>query len=203
MTIRLRKPKPFLGFQVIRFVDPDTRFKFQGTSIQGICQHIRTYRSQNNLPELEFLEDVVVNYNCMLKENLGVCEPSPTPLRRGLIQTIRGGIALIQNLMYSSFAPQNVADVRSEICKNCTLNSFPDKTKFVKWSDDLALQTIGDRKSKYHDELGTCLGCSCPLRCKVFYNGTISLEKVEQDTMRKANPKCWQLPRGKEVNGHT
>lgn len=195
--ILLSRPKPFLGFKSWKFKDPDTGFEFKGANIQQILSHIRSYREQNSLEPLEMLDTVVTNYNCMLPENLGVCTATPEKLKRGVYQYIKGGIALLKNMLYPSFATQEEADRRSLICKECVLNVFPDKTKFIKWSDDLAEQCVENRRSKYHESLGNCEACSCPLRAKVWWNGKVELTNTERTQMESANPKCWQIPLSK------
>lgn len=187
----------FSGPKRFVFPDPDKPKKlYVGKSYEELYRLIRGYRSQNELPEIPFLETVVENYLCRLPEHAGSCRPRG-PLKRGLIPAIKGGIALIQTMLYSSFASQEVADARSEICVTCPLNSFPDKDKFVKWSDDIAEQSVGSRRSKHHDELGNCLGCGCPLRPKVFYNGKIELTKKQKAEMSEAKPECWQVKESK------
>lgn len=189
----LLKPKPFLGFKAIRFIDPDTNFKFKADNIDNLCKHITQYREQNGLEPLLELPLVVQNYLCSLPENLGVCEPERYKLKRGLFKTIQGGIALIKTFMYSKFVDQSVADARSSICKDCSLNVFPDRGAFIVWADKIAVGSVGERKSKYHESLGNCAGCSCPLRSKVWYAGAITLKDVERKTMLEANPRCWQI----------
>jgi hypothetical protein len=184
----------FNGPKVFRFPDPDKRGKvYEGVSYEDLYRKIRGYRSQNELPEIPYLETVVENYLCRLPEHIGSCRPRP-PLKRGLIPTIKGGIALITNLMYSKFVPQDVADARSEVCLSCPKNVFPDKGKFIQWSDDLALQSIGERKSKHHAELGNCEVCSCPMRCKVWYTGPFKFPKKQLEEFPDF---CWQK---KEAN---
>ncbi len=186
----LLKFKPFCGPANYRFIDPDTKFRFEAASEKELLARIRSYRSQNNLEPLEFLEAIVENYLCHRPENVGGCRPRGE-LKRGLFAYIKGGIVLLQNLMYSSFVKQEVADARSEQCAECKFNEFPDRDRFVKWSDDIALATVGDRKSARHESLGNCGVCSCPLRAKVFFNGKVSLSTEEQEKMRTVN--CWQL----------
>lgn len=173
------------------FKNPDDGFEFKASSQDKLLAHIRQYREVNGQEELDFLESVVENYLCQLPMNSGACTRSK--IKRGVFQYLQGGIALLKAVAFKSFTTQEEADRRSEICKDCSLNVFPNKTYFVKWSDRLALEAIGNRKSKYHDKLGTCSACSCPLRCKVFYPGKLDLKEEEKQKMRKANPACWQL----------
>lgn len=171
------------------FKDPDKANKiYEGASYEDLFKKIRGYRSQNGLPEIPYLETVVENYLCRLPEHAGSCRPIP-PLKRGLIPTIKGGIALISNLMYSKFVPQEVADARSEVCAGCPYNEFPDKGKFIEWADEMAQLSVGDRKSKHHTELGNCGVCSCPLRAKVWYSGKLTFPKRQ---MNKFPEFCWQ-----------
>lgn len=182
----LHAPKEFT------FRDPDTKRAFQGNSIADLCAQVRAYRKSNELAELDYLETVVENYLCRRPKNWGGCEPIGE-LKRGVYRTIRGGVALIQNLMFKSFVSQEVADQRAEICVACPLNVFPDKGPFIEWSDKLAEDSVGDRKSKLHNQLATCTGCGCPLRSKIWWNGKIKLRKREIERMKIANSKCWQL----------
>ena len=185
--------KKFCSPSKFEFKDPDVPNKvYKGQSYEQLYQQIRGYRSQNELPPIDYLEVVVENYICRLPGHEGSCQPRP-PLKRGLLATLRGGIALIQNLMYSEFAAQVVADARALECKDCPLNTFPDKGPFVKWSDELAQMSVGSRKSEFHEELGNCEGCGCPMRPKVFYMGPIKLTAQQKEKMLEANPECWQV----------
>lgn len=181
------KFKPFEVSSIWEFKDPDTGHIHEASSEEALLAYIKQYRINNDLEEIEYLPDVVTHYLCNLPINKGKCIHSP--LKRGLFQTIKGGVALIKNMMYSSFVPQEVADVRSEICSKCPKNVFPDKGPFIKWSDNVALQTIGSRKSKFHDSLGNCEVCSCPLRAKVFYAGKLELSESE---IKEMPDYCWQ-----------
>ena len=185
----LKRPKPFLGLQVYAFTDPDTFFKFKAPSLEALCAHIRRYREQNGLPPIEFLEDVVINYCCGLKANLGVCEEYPYPLKRGVFHYIKGGMSLLQNVLYDRMVSQEEADRRAKICTNCPHNVFPDKGAFIKWSDRLAEASTGGKRSAHHNELGNCAVCTCPLRAKVWAVPPFGNSEEEN----KALPDfCWQ-----------
>lgn len=183
---------PLTSAKEYYFQDPDTKHKYRANNMQELCSQIRLYRAQNELPVLDYLETVVESYLCRRPENIGGCEPI-AKLKRGVFPTIRGGIALLASVLYNSFVPQVVADERAKICTDCKLNVFPDKTGFIKWADALAAASVGDRRSKYHDKLGNCDGCSCLLRAKVFYNGPMNLKNEEKEKMQGANSQCWQL----------
>lgn len=170
------------------FKDPDVQKTYKADSFKQLISYIRSYRQQNELPEISYLEVVVEHYLCGLPENQGKCVPR-SKLKRGLIPTIRGGIALLTSVLYSKFVSQEVADERSAICKKCPHNYFPDKGKFIKWSDEIAEQATAGRKSKYHNDLGNCGVCSCPLRAKVWYGGEI---KYTEPDLSKFPDFCWQ-----------
>jgi len=106
---------------------------------------------------------------------------------------LKGGINLLMNLFYGdkNIVSQNEADRRAEVCLNCPHNTFPDKANFVKWADEMALLTIRNNKSKYHESLGNCDVCSCNMRAKVFFGSRIVLSDEEKEKMQKVG--CWQL----------
>ncbi len=190
--------KPFTGPVSYTFKDPDTGREFEEKSKAELIERISAYRKQNNLEELEHMGFVLENYWCSLPDNMNNCVPVEK-LKRGLIGYIKGGIALLANLTYKNPVHQVVADTRAKICTGCQLNVFPDQGGFIAWSNQIAEASVGDRKSKYHEELGQCGGCSCPLRAKVWYGGRIELTKEQESVMREAKPECWQLP--ENLNG--
>lgn len=103
---------------------------------------------------------------------------------------VKGGIALVENLLYKNMVDQNTADARAAICVECPYNVFPDKGGFLKWSDDIAEASTGGKKSIFHDRLGSCEVCTCTLKAKVFYSGKIKLTDEERTKMLAVN--CWQ-----------
>lgn len=169
-------------------MDPDSGYAFKAKSREDLIHHIVTYRSQNNYEPIENLDLTLDNYLCKLPINAGACRPD-FPLRRGLSTTLKGGILLLKSMLYKTFATQEEADRRAETCLNCPHNTFPDKTRFVKWTDAIAKATIGKRKSKHYNELGVCDVCQCPMRCKVWYAGGLEFEKEE---LEKFPDFCWQ-----------
>lgn len=196
--------KAFFAPHSYEFKDPDTGQFFKASSRAALVQRIIGYRSQNNLTPIERLDMVLENYLCSMPVHKGACKPAP-PLSRGLVQYIKGGIALIQNLYYgdANIVTQAEADRRSAICAKCPHNVFPDKDTFIKWSDEIALHSVGERRSSHHSQLGNCEVCSCPLRAKVWYTGPFKLSHAEQETMEAVSvppatassqpQKCWQV----------
>lgn len=182
-----KKFKPFCSSVVYKFKDPDTGYDYEAGTYPELVQKIVKYRSQNNLEKIEALSQVLDNYLCGLPENVGSC--TSALLKRSLLGYLKGGIALIQNMAYDTIATQEVADKRSEICKGCPHNVFPDKGPFIYWSDRIAEASIGNRKSVNHNDLGNCEICSCPLRAKVFFGGKIDLPDKEHDQLPDF---CWQ-----------
>ncbi len=175
---------------VFKFKDPSTSYLYEASSMPELLSKIRGYRTQNGLEEIEFLETVVEDYLCRnFTEHNGMCRKKP-PLKRGLVKVMQGGVGLVKNLMFKHFVSQEEADRRATICKGCKFNSFPDRGNFVKWSDGMALLSIGERRSKCHDDLGTCLVCQCPLRSKVWIGDKFPLSEKEVEEMQTVS--CWQ-----------
>lgn len=174
---------------MFEFKDPDSGRVHKANSKSDLVKLIIAYRQQNNYDPIELIDTVVDNYLCMLPNNAGKCAPF-FPIKRGLWATFKGGVAVVKSLLYKSFATQEEADRRAAICKDCIYNVFPDKERFVRWSDSIAEASVGARKSKYHEELGNCDVCTCPLRAKVFFKGDIELTPEQISKMKKVN--CWQ-----------
>lgn len=185
--------KPFQTSSVWKFPDPDTGHLHTGATRAELISSIVNYRSQNRLDAIESLGVVLDNYLCSLPENAGKCRP--LPLRRGFLQYVKGGLTLISKLWYgdASMVTQEVADERAAICKDCPCNVFPDRGMFIQWSDDIALNSVGERKSAHYEELGSCEACTCVLKAKVWYKGPYKLSKEETAKMQLCNSKCWQL----------
>lgn len=182
--------KPFEATSVYRFIDPDTQFKYIADSLPSLVQLITTYRANNRFPPIEELPSVLENYFCTLPENCGKCRKRKM-LKRGLYAYIKGGLVLLQNLWYDKTVTLEVADKRAFQCSTCSLNIFPDKGPFVRWSDKIAEASVGDKKTKHNDLLGNCSACSCCLRAKVWYTGPFNLSENERMSMEAVA--CWQL----------
>lgn len=161
---------------------------FEESSKANLIARIEAYREINKLESIESLSFVLESYWCGLPENAGNCVP--VEVKRGVLGYLKGGVALVKQMMYKSFARQEVADARSVQCSTCEFNVFPDKTGFIAWSDKIAEASVGERRSIKHDELGNCAVCSCPLRAKVFYNGVVDIQPEWAEKFNKVN--CWQ-----------
>lgn len=188
------KFRPFEGPASYTFKDPDTGYQYTANTQAELVKKIIGYRTQNRLEPLEALDAVLVNYWCHLPENRGKCEPYR--LRRGFLQTLRGGISLLLNYAYDKFVTQEKAEARAAVCVDCPYNVVPEKGKVNEWLDEIAVACVGDRRTSVHTELGTCAVCSCPLSSKVFYGGKIELELEELEQMPNF---CWQ--RKEVLNG--
>lgn len=185
-----KKFKPFIGAKRFVFKDPDTSHEFTGKSIQDLVTQVTGYRSANDLEPLEFLPQTIENYICQLPEHAGSCTALKEP-HRSVIMWVQGGVALLKNIAYKSFCSQEEADRRSEVCYKCPKNQIPDTSKaFQTWANDMADRSVGKRRSKYHDHLGVCAICSCPMRSKVWTEGKIKITPVELMQMKAIN--CWQ-----------
>jgi hypothetical protein len=196
--MKLLKFKPFTAPKRQVFEDPDTQYVFEARSRAELINLIINYRTQNELPPLEYLSIVIEHYQCGLAENSGCCQPLQT-LQRGVFATIHGGMAVLKNVFFglANMVDQSTASARSAICKGCKYNVFPDKGAFISWSDELAEQATGGRKSEHHNELGNCDVCSCPLRAKVFSKGPFHLTKEQYEDLPDF---CWQRREAK-ING--
>lgn len=187
--MRFLEFNPFASSKVFKFQDPDTGFKFEANDLPTLLARIRGYRSQNELDEIPFLETVVEHHLCTLPENVGACRHKPK-LKRDLFSYFKGGVALVRTYMYKSFVSQEEADRRSAICKACTHNELYEKDALAAAADALAIMSIGDRKSKYHEEIGNCGICTCVMRAKVWSGEKFGLSKDQAADMNKVG--CWQ-----------
>lgn len=180
--------RPFHGPVSFKFKDPDTGHEFKAHTRQALFAQILAYRAQNELPLFDGLNTVIDNYLCSLPENAGSCEPLEK-LPRGFMSYLKGGMALIKNMLYSKYVSQEEADRRAQICISCPQNIFPDKGPFVRWSDEIMEHSVGDRRALNYQQLGNCGACDCPLRAKVWYGDTIELTEEE---LSKTPDFCWQ-----------
>lgn len=193
--MRFFKFSPFKTSVLWEFPDPDVKGRVHvANSKKELLTRIIQYRLQNRLPLIDELDTVVENYLCKHPLNAGSCEEVKN-MKRGLLGYYKGGIALLQNLFFKKFATQEEADRRAAICVQCPFNIFPDRGGFIKWSDDIAQASVGDRRSVHHDKLGNCGLCSCPLRPKVFYEGKLDLP---EEMLKEAPKACWQVQKFKE-----
>lgn len=185
----ISKFKPFHTPYRWIFVDPDTNRSYIASTKKELFEQVINYRSQNKLSPIQALEHVIENYLCSLPENVGNCEPEK--LRRGWMSFIKGGVAVLENIFYgeANMVSQEVADKRSEICLQCPNNIFPDRGSFITWTDEIAEASTGGKESKYHEKLGNCSVCSCPLRAKVFFKGPFNLP---QEQNKELPDYCWQ-----------
>lgn len=172
------------------FQDPDTGLMYgPEKSKKTLLDRIIVYRSQNGLPPIDFLDDVVENYWCMQQINVGRCEPKQ--LKLGLLATLRGGIAVIKNYMYDRCVDQNVAEERAAKCSSCKHNRKPEDEGIKYWLDLVAINSVKGHRTKEYDNLGTCGVCECPLNMKVFYAGKVPATKDQLAKYTEVN--CWQL----------
>lgn len=184
------KFKPFVGPKIFQFQDPDTGRPLKAETYEGLVKLIVSYRHQNGLEPIEHLNIVIDNYLCTLPCHVGDCVPR-VKLKRNFTQYIKGGIALVKDILYKKRVSRAVAEKRADICIDCPHNVFPDKGAFLTWSDRQWESMVGDTKVKQHDELGNCEICSCPLRAKVWYDGDMELEEDHKKIMKEVG--CWQV----------
>lgn len=187
----LLKFQPFVSSNIFIFKDPDTQYEFQARTMGELMARIIGYRAQNNLEPIENLRDVIEHYLCTLSANLGSCRE--VKLKRGFVQYIKGGMALLKNYYYGdkNITSQEVAEKRAAQCAVCPYNINPEKGHFDKWADEQAEHSVGDKKTSLHEALHQCEACGCNLKCKVFYKPKVILSSQEKDMMKNVN--CWQL----------
>jgi len=154
-------------------------------SKKTLMDRIILYREQNGLEPIDYLSDVLENYWCVLPENIGKCEPKELPL--GLMDYIRGGVAVIKNYMYSSFASQETAEKRAKQCAGCKYNGLLEKS----WVDVIAINSVGGKRTAQYDRLGRCDVCLCALNGKVFWSGKVPATEEQLQKYEEIN--CWQL----------
>ena len=111
---------------------------------------------------------------------------------------INGGIALLEFVLFGkeNTVDQQTADARAAQCVNCPLNQFPDKGPFIRYTDMVAEKCTDGLRSKHHDQLGNCVGCTCVLKAKVFFKGPFKLSQQEIKDITAVKPDCWQLRLG-------
>lgn len=187
MNMIVKKLKPFLAPLKVQFVDPDTGHKYTAKTRTELVQKIVNYRAQNELEPIENLNLVLENYFCSLPENKHLCEV--TALGRGFMGYVKGAVTIVYNMLLKNYVSQEEADRRASICIQCPHNVFPiSKDAFMSWSDELSYHTLGDRKTQFDNELGSCDVCTCPLRTKIW-NGEVVRESDE--TNAKFPDFCW------------
>jgi hypothetical protein len=187
----LRRFRPFEASPIYQFKDPDTGHLYKEPSLKQLYTAIITYRIQNRLDAIEHLKEVVENYLCGLPENCNKCQPNEQ-LHRSMYTYIKGGVALLKNMFFQKFVTQTEAEKRAEQCVTCEYNVFPDKGPFMAWADEIAISQVGERKCSKDKYLGSCAVCTCVLKSKVHFDGT--LEKFpEEELVKLKSVKCWQL----------
>lgn len=185
-----KKFKAFEASARLEFKDPDTGHMYSAKKLGDLYKDIIQYRVQNGLELIENLVETVENYICGLPENCNKC--TGVELHRSFYTYIKGGIALIKNIAFKKYATQEVAEERAKQCVACKFNVFPDKDVFTKWSDDIAIMQVGERKTSLHEELASCEVCTCALRGKVFFDGTLP-PFTDEEKEKLESVKCWQL----------
>lgn len=184
----IRRLKPFLAPRKIRFIDPDTLYKYRANTRTELVQKIVTYRAQNELPPIENLDLALEHFWCSMPENKHLCHD--VTLERGWMTYLKGGLNLIKTVIFDKVVPLEEAERRASICAGCPHNVNPNKANWDKWADEIAEHAVGDKKTSFHQKLFNCEVCTCNLRAKVFYDGPMDLDKEEKEKLPSF---CWQL----------
>jgi len=174
------------------FRDPDTGLLYKATTKKDLISYITSYRTQNELENIHFIDTIIDNYMCSQKKYRGMCQR--VKLRRGILGYIKGGLALLQEVFTGEPVKAKEANRRSAICAKCPFNIFPDTSGFHEWSDNVAIEAVGSRKAFNHNELGSCKVCTCTLKAKVWLAPPFRTPKSQQEVVRPVTPNCWMLP---------
>lgn len=190
-SLFMLKFNPFQAPVRYVFVDPDTGREFVGKTKEDLVVHIRNYRTQNELDEIDYLDMAIDDYLCRLPENAGKC--GEMELKRGWFEWSTGAFNVIKNVFFGdkNIVDQSEAERRSKICLGCPYNIFPDRDNFIKFADGLAEAQTQGRKVSEHEKLGSCEVCTCSLRSKVFFKGPFLLRQAQKDKMKAVG--CWQV----------
>lgn len=188
---QIRKFKANKGPREWLFVDPDTSRSFKGATKTQVFNEVVDYRIANKLSPIQHLGDIIEDYTASMPINEG--KWNYHPLRRGWLQTFKGGVALLENIFFgeANMVSQEEAERRAAICVSCPHNIFPDKSGFVAWADAIAEHSTDGRKTSRDSELGNCEVCTCVLKAKVHYRGPF-------DSNSDFPNFCWQRGKPKQ-----
>ena len=190
MSSLLFKFKPFEATTIFQFQDPDTGRVHTAKDKKELVQLIVSYRAQNQLEPIENLDIVLEHYLCTLPQNCGKC-CFRDRLKRGFFTYLKGGIMLVKNYWYKETVTPEEAEERAKQCAACPLNVFPDKGPFVRFADEIAMSSVGTKRTTQYERLGNCAACTCVLNAKVWFKGKLSLTPEEKILMEGV--RCWQL----------
>lgn len=192
----LKKLKIGSGPIEYTFLDPDTQYIYVAANLPDLVKHIVTYRSQNELEPIENLDMVLEDYWCGNPKNFMSC--CDRPLERSFVTYIKGGIALVKNLLFKKFVSKLEAESRASLCFLCPKNVILDSGPFQDWANEVMVKSIGTRQIDQKEKLGICACCECVLRAKVWTAEKISLTQDEKKCMPEF---CWQLEEVAKQNG--
>lgn len=205
---------PSVGFS---FRDPDTGKEFKGSnykSFEDLEYHVQHYRTQNNLPQIENFRECWEHYICSnYPTNKNMCCPVEAAISRKFIQYISGGVAYLKLALQkeeNKFVEKEEAQRRADLCLKCQLNRKNYGHSFAHYyTDKMMAKSVGNRRVDNWQNLFTCMGCSCILNSKVWFNGKIvggsllrdDIEKMKGAKDYSGSPlKCWQLEERDKLN---
>lgn len=187
------KFNPFQAPSRYVWKDPDTGYEYVSADKQGLINHIRNYRTQNGLSEIDYLDMSIEDHLCRLPENVGKC--SSVPLKRGWFEYVSGGMSLVKNMFYGekNMVEKSEADRRAVICGACKYNTCPDSDlkAYDQWANSLAIASTGGKKTVVDDKLFNCEVCTCCLKAKVHSKGPFVLDNEQKKKMISVG--CWQV----------
>lgn len=202
-----RDMKPIGGY---KFVDPDTGFVFglPYKTFEDLEDHVRAYRSQNNMPMIDRFRMVWEAYICANTPGMDMkCCSVEEKIARNFKQYWNGAKAFVKSTFLGdeAFVEKSVADERAAKCIDCSeniRNIGHSQGQF--YSDKFINMQIAGRRSDHHEKLHTCRVCTCILKAKVFYKDSVVAESLSESeigalTRQPRSIKtgkrfeCWQL----------
>lgn len=192
------------------FTDPDTGFVYNKRyrSFRELSEHVRSYRTQNNLPPIHNFRQVWEAWRCQDRDVRHLCCPVEERIKRTFSQFFRGGKAWFKAVLKGtkhSLVEQTLADKRAAICARCTENRKSIGHSHAQlYSDRFIAQHVGDRKTPYDKDLFTCKICTCILRSKVHFSNELVADSLSaselarlrsqpRDVSTGAPLRCWQV----------
>lgn len=200
-------PVPSSGFW---YKDSDTGKEFKAAAhktFEALEYHVQQYRKQNNLPPIENFRECWEHFICVnSQKDFKMCCPREDKIARSFKQYIAGGLAYIKSIFQKEeekFVQKEEAQRRADMCLQCQLNRKNYGHNFAQYyTDKLMRRSVGNRFVNNWQQLYTCMGCSCILNSKVWFNEkTVGTSLLREDIVKlrgakdsKGKPiKCWQL----------
>jgi hypothetical protein len=197
--------------------------KFEDPSLDLLLARIIQHRAENNLAEIPYLKEVVINFTMLSNDAYIPYYEFYTPNREvhiSVTQYAKAASALIKGVMRTPeelFVEQSKAEKRAGICSICPFNSIVvngrskahpgfGQSQFAK------LATQNGKKTTMDNLLHICSKCTCLLPAKVHFKLDIIkesstdtlLKQFDQEVVMKngKSARCWIAQELREENGN-